>query len=206
MQRRAVGFYWTLPVPWAGFMALPADVEEAAKASTTINYQCQLIRRYAKEHSLQLIHEQVFLEIEPDRGSEYVLPALAKVEQICRANDATLLVVDFSMVQAWRGHAPLSEWAHSRRIEVEQLWPEEITLDGQPFDPAEHFHTWRERQRDWTSNKPARADKARERAEALKGEGMSNTDVAATLNAEGVVSLTGKAWTADNVRKFLRTS
>ena len=42
---RAVGFYWTLPVPWAGFTDLPTDVDEAAAQSRTIRYQRDLIRR-----------------------------------------------------------------------------------------------------------------------------------------------------------------
>ena len=44
MGRNAVGFYWTLPVPWAGFTALPEKIEDAAKVSRTIRYQMQLIR------------------------------------------------------------------------------------------------------------------------------------------------------------------
>ena len=39
--RNAVGFYWTLPVPWAGFTHLPDAVEAAAKASQTIRSQCE---------------------------------------------------------------------------------------------------------------------------------------------------------------------
>ena len=35
-MRNAVGFYWTLPVPWAGFVELPEDIDAAAKASRTI--------------------------------------------------------------------------------------------------------------------------------------------------------------------------
>ena len=69
-MRNAVGFYWTLPVPWAGFTKLPKDIEEAAKASRTIRYQCELIRRYARDNGYRLVDEKVFLEIEPDRGSE----------------------------------------------------------------------------------------------------------------------------------------
>ncbi len=53
----AVGFYWTLPVPWAGFTELPKDVDRAAEFSRTIRYQREIIRRYAREHHLQLIHE-----------------------------------------------------------------------------------------------------------------------------------------------------
>lgn len=39
-----IGFYWTLPVNWAGFTTLPADADEAAKGSLTIRYQVDLVR------------------------------------------------------------------------------------------------------------------------------------------------------------------
>ena len=70
MVRNAVGFYWTLPVPWTGFTSLPSDIDEAAKVSRTIRYQRNTIRRYAKVEGYRLIHEEVFLEIKPDRGSD----------------------------------------------------------------------------------------------------------------------------------------
>ena len=44
MGRNAVGFYWTLPVPWAGFTDLPKDIDAAVKASRTIRYQVQRVR------------------------------------------------------------------------------------------------------------------------------------------------------------------
>lgn len=34
-----IGFYWTLPVNWAGFTTLPSDADAAAKVSCTIRYQ-----------------------------------------------------------------------------------------------------------------------------------------------------------------------
>ena len=49
MSQNAVGFYWTLPVPWAGFTSLPKAVDDAAKLSRTIRYQRDLIRRYAAD-------------------------------------------------------------------------------------------------------------------------------------------------------------
>lgn len=113
MGTNAVGFYWTLPVPWAGFTKLPNDINEAAKASRTIRYQRDLIRHYAKDEGYCLVHEEVFLEIEPDRGSELIPEPLAKVETICRTKDATLLYVDFSEVQRWRSHMVLSNWSRS---------------------------------------------------------------------------------------------
>ena len=120
-MRNAVGFYWTLPVPWAGFKTLPEDIDAAAKASRTIRYQCAMIRRHAKENNYRLVSEKVFLEIEPDRGSHEILDTLKPLEAICRARDAVLLYVDFSAVQGWRSHQPLSEWAQDARIDVDPM-------------------------------------------------------------------------------------
>jgi hypothetical protein len=92
----AVGFYWTLPVPWVGFERLPGQVDEAAKFSRTIRYQRDLIRRYATEHRYKLMHEQVFIEIGPDRGSEYIIEPLEKAQKVCLQSDAVLLYVEFS--------------------------------------------------------------------------------------------------------------
>ncbi|WP_158169274.1 hypothetical protein [Methylobacterium mesophilicum] len=41
-----VGFYWTFPVRWAGFLDLPDDVARAAQASRTVAYQRALVRRF----------------------------------------------------------------------------------------------------------------------------------------------------------------
>lgn len=68
MKRNAVGFYWTLPVPWIGFTELPDAVEEVAKVSMTIRYQMHMIRRHAEESRLPLVHEAVYMEVSPDRG------------------------------------------------------------------------------------------------------------------------------------------
>lgn len=202
-NEKTVGFYWTLPVPWAGFSQLPPDVDKAAASSLTIRYQRDLIRRYAKDHKSDLIHEAAYLEIEPDRGTEYVWDALSKVEQICLANEAKLLIVDFSEVQGWRSHGPLQEWAHSGRVDVRLIYPDPILMDGQTFNPHNHFWEWRQQQQGWTEGKAARGEACRAEATRLRAEGASLAAIADTLNASGLPSLTGKPWTADNLRKFL---
>ena len=119
MARNAVGFYWTLPVPWAGFISLPNEIDEAAKVSRTIRYQRDLIRRYAKDEGYRLIYEEVFLEIEPDRGSDLILEPLRKVKKICHDQDAILLFVDFWGVQRWRAHGGLEVGWPSRYRDAE---------------------------------------------------------------------------------------
>ena len=126
MGRNAVGFYWTLPAPWAGFTTISGNIDNAAKQSRTIRYQREAIRQHVKEEGNHLIHEEVFLEIEPDRGSDLILTPLEKIEKICRINDAVLLFVDFFEVQLWRRHEGLRRWSQGAQIMVEPLFPGEI--------------------------------------------------------------------------------
>lgn len=203
-MRDAVGFYWTLPVPWAGFAALPADVDDAAKASRTIRYQCELIRRHAKDEGLRLIAEEVFLELAPDRGSTHAAEALRKVERLCREGAAVLLLVDFAAVQGWRGHGPLSEWSRRTRIEVRPVYPDAIAIDGARFDPHAHFAEWRARQAEWMRGKAERSRLALAEARRLCAEGRTNASIAASLNAGHVRSATGRPWTGEGIRKLLK--
>lgn len=200
----AVGFYWTLPVPWTGFTRLPKQVDEAAKVSKTIRYQRDLIRRYALAEHYELIHEEVFLEIEPDRGSDFVIRPLMKAKAICQRQNASLLLVDFWQVQQWRAHFVLKDWLQESGIEVRFVYPDEIPMDGQSFNPHVHFNNWREVQKEWTARKQERIDRARDRARELLEEGKSFSDIAAALNAERVQSSTGRPWKADNLRRFMK--
>lgn len=202
-MQNAIGFYWTLPVPWAGFTTLPEDIDAAAEVSRTIRYQRDLIRRRAREWNFRLILERVFLEIEPDRGSDYVLDALRDLKEICLERDAVVLHVDFREVHGWRRHGALSDWQREARIAVEAVYPDEITIDGQPFDPHRHFSDWRERQMQWTAGKQARVARALEAARSMRDRGRTHKEIAQALNDKGVRSATGKPWTADNVRSLL---
>ncbi len=200
---KAIGFYWTLPVPWAGFTKLSANVDEAAGQSRTIRYQRALIRRHAKTHAMDLVHEAVFLEISPDRGSDAVKEALQDISALAGANQATVLVVDFAAVQNWRSHQPLRDEARHFGLTLEMVYPDEVMIDGRPFDPAPHFENWRRRQAEWSADKPVRLAEAVSRATELRFSGASLAKTAATLNAEGLPSPTGRPWTADNLRKVL---
>ena len=149
------------------------------------------------------MHEAVFLEISPDRGSAAVKEALHAIAALAEANEATVLVVDFAAVQNWRSHRPLRDEAGDVGLTLEMVYPDEITIDGKPFDPALHFEDWRQRQADWRAGKSARLSTALARATELRGAGASLAKTAATLNAEGLQSPTGKPWTADNLRKAM---
>lgn len=192
-------------MPWAGFTVLPRDIELAGVASRTIRYQRTLITDFVREQRLELVHEAAFLEIDPDRGSELIKEPLEKAATICKQLGAQLLFVDFSAIQGWRTHAPMLAWLES--MDVDCALPIEasaVMMDGELFDPHEHFSEWRSRQREWIDSKDERSAKARARARELLAEGMKNPAIAEQLNVEGIRSVTGKLWSADALRKFLR--
>jgi hypothetical protein len=205
-MKKAIGFYWTLPVPWAGFTTLSANVDEAAEQSRTIRYQRDLICHHAKENRMDLVHEAVFLEISPDRGSDAVREALKTISVLAGANQASVLVVDFSTVQNWRSHQPLRDEARHFGLTLEMVYPDEVVIDGKPFDPAPHFEDWRRRQAEWSAGKSTRLADALARATLLRSAGASLAKIASTMNAEGLPSPTGKPWTADNLRKAMATA
>ena len=120
MRRNAVGFYWTYPVEWAGFTRLPKTVDGAAARSKTIRYQRDLVRRYANDERWNLVHEAVFLETEPDRGSQSTIGPLTKVTRTCQAEDAVLLLVDFSVEHGWRGHEFINYWL--AKADIKFIW------------------------------------------------------------------------------------
>jgi hypothetical protein len=72
MAKDYLGFYWTLPVNWRNFHSLPANVDDAAKASRTIRYQREVISRYVTEHGGTLAGEIAFIDVQPDRATDMV--------------------------------------------------------------------------------------------------------------------------------------
>ena len=203
MKQKAIGFYWTLPVPWAGFVKLPGSVDDAAKASHTIAYQRAAVRRYARENGLDLIREVAFLETQPDRGTKYISGPLRQIAPTCHALDAVVLYVDFKVLDGWRKNEALHAEAAKLGLRLDPVCPDAMPVDGKWFDPAGHFSSWREQQHRWIADKPARAAAARARALELRAAGPKNPEIARRLNAERLRSRTGADWTADSVRKFL---
>lgn len=197
-----LGFYWTLPVNWAGFTSLPKDADEAAKASRTIRYQVERVRRWVAAENGTILSETIFMDTRPDRGTDAIGGALEKVLAVARAKRAELVLVDFSQAYGWRPHGPLFEvLGHAQDCMC--LPPEPLLLDGQWWDPIAHFRTWREFDQAHQFAKIALKQKALTAAENLKAEGVSNAGIAAELNASGIKTANGRKWTPDNVRKFL---
>lgn len=203
-MRNAVGFYWTLPVPWADFDRLPEDTDGAAKASRTIRYQRELIRRHAKEQKYRLAEEKVFLELAPDRGSEHVLDALRPVAVICRELDAVLLLVDFSAVRGGAVMVHYRNGADNLRFTpslytrtrfpsmVRHSIPTATSLNGADF-----------RMNGQTAKRIALRMR-RMSLESCELKKKTYKSIAESLNNACIRSATGKDWTSDNVRALLK--
>ena len=65
MANAYLGFYWTLPVNWAGFRRLAVNIDDAAAASRTIRYQRERVRCYVAESRGRLVDEIAFIDMNP---------------------------------------------------------------------------------------------------------------------------------------------
>ncbi len=204
-MQRFIGFYWTLPVPWAGFTDLPKDVDAAAEASKTIRYQRDLVRRWVADEAGTLVAEEVFLELAPDRGSEQILPTINRLLARCRAEGARLMLVDFAEAFRWRRHGPLWDRLAKEDGLVQLLYPDGIRIGDEPFDPMEHFRAWREIEAAHAQAKPERRAEIARAAEALTAVHPTHAALAKALNDDGIRTPTGRRWTAENLRKFLKS-
>jgi hypothetical protein len=104
----------------------------------------------------------------------------------------------------WRSNPHLRHYAEELGLELVALSPDPVTIDGRRFDPIAHFKASRAAERERMGDLRREAFVGIERAlsQATKGPGRWET-VAKRLNDEGVRSLKGKCWTAENVRKVV---
>ena len=198
-----IGFYWTLPVPWAGFADLPESVEEATAKSKTIRYQRERVRTWVRDQKGQLIEEKAFLELSPDRGTEQILPEIERLIIKGQKEGASLVLVDFSEAFGWRRHGLLYSRLGNEKFCV-CLDPVPVLIDGVEFDPVSHFRAWRQVDYARISSKPEREEQIRRVIHDLKEGHSSLTEMVETLNKDGIRTPTGKLWTDDNLRKFLK--
>lgn len=203
-MKKFIGFYWTLPVPWAGFRELPKDPDAAAAGSKTIRYQRDRVRSWVKSEKGALVHEEVFVDMQPDRGTEFILPVIDQLLHTCDAEDAALVLVDFSEAFGWRRHGPLWDRLSDERQCI-PLDPSPVVIDGAAFDPVGHFRAWREIEYAHIGAKADREKAAQDAINALQGENVSVRKMADELNESGVMTPTGKRWSEDNLRKFLKS-
>lgn len=197
-----LGFYWTLPVTWAGFRTLPKEADAAAKASRTIRYQVEVVRRWVKAEKGTLLREVVFMDIRPDRGTDAIRGEIGKVLAEATRRQAEVVLVDFSQAFGWRPHGPLFDMIDAAGNCV-LLPPEPQVIDGKPWDPVTHFRTWREVDQAHQMAKAGQKDAALSAMTDLKAGGASYSAIAASLNDLGLKTVNGRAWTAENVRKFM---
>jgi hypothetical protein len=197
-----IGFYWTFTVPLVGFRHLSRDVDEAARESRTIRYQRERIRRYVKDQNGRLVGEVAFMEVSPDRGTEAIAAPVQEAQALARQQGATILAVEFQAMVGWREHHHLWDALHRWDVPFEAVPPDAVPNDGQLFDPETHFRAWRDLSRELSYQRRQSVEGALADALANVPDGYGRwTEIAETLNAEGVPTVTGQPWTAENVRK-----
>lgn len=201
MKRKAIGFYWTLPVPWAGFRKIDTkDAAKAASQSRTIARQRAAVQSHAKANGYDLIHEAAHIEVAPDRGGREIGGELEKLALLAEKEGGTILYVDFGEAIHQRSHQYLQKFVGSRS----ELF-EAVALDWSIEESFRtHFADWREKQAEWTAGKDQRVSAARARASELTAQGLKLPAIAKLLDAEGLRSATGNPWTADSLRKALK--
>jgi len=193
-----IGVYWTRPVPWAGFITLSCDVETAAMQSRTIRYQREAVMRYVKDVRGVLEREVALLELAPDRATT---ESAAELRQVVAkvSPHAIFISIAFTETRGWRPHPFIREDLPEDRTLA--LPPDPIMLDGKIFDPIQHFQDWRVQEKLHSGTKELH--RATILAALQKVVGQSYPSQAEALNAGGLRTLSGKAWTADNLRKFV---
>ena len=201
MKRKAIGFYWTLPVPWARFNTIDTgDAAAAAQQSKTIALQRQAVQAYAKAEGYDPIHEATHIEVAPDRGGAEIRGELQKLAALAREQGGVILYVDFGQAIDQRSHQYLRDYVGNHAglfAPVALDWTHEEAFRA-------HFGTWRVRQTEWTAGKAARVAAAKARTAELKAQGHKLPQIAQMLEAEILRSASGKPWTADSLRKALK--
>jgi hypothetical protein len=206
---RYVGFYWTLPLPTLGFIELSDDADVASAQSKSIRYQREVIKVWIAEERGGLVGEVTFLEVQPDRATDAVGHYVKKAAELCRQKQATLVYVDFREMCGWRPHNYLTAAIEEEGVRSVPVWPshETIMMDGQLFDPVQHFRDHR-----IFGEKAAaeRRDTAISRllkfAQDTPPGRRRNALIAKMLNDERVETFQGggRPWTVDNVKKALQ--
>ena len=201
-MQRFIGFYWTLPVPWAGFTSLPPDVDAAAARSATIRYQRERVRQWVKQEGGELRGEEAFLELDPYTGTEHIVPVVDRLLHMARQDDAQLVLVNFAEVFGWRQHWRLWDRLEQDPSQWVALDPAETLIDGELVDPILHFRRWSDRHAQHKDGKSQHAERVLEAIEKLLVTCPTNAALAKALNTSKLYTHHGKPWTASNLAKF----
>lgn len=198
-MQKFIGISWTRPVPWAQFYGVDTDIERAAKQSRTIAYQRERIARYVKEEKGQLTGHIVLNDLLPDRASPETAGTLAK-HLAKTPHEVMFLYVNFSQANGWRKHPYLEQALEGYRTLA--LDPVEMMIEGQIFNPINHFRSWQQRGELHSKGKLAHAERVLAYLSAYPAKSWPAR--ASALNEAGMTTHGGKPWTADNLRKFMR--
>lgn len=194
-------FYWTYPVPWAGFRRLSRDIEKAAEQSLTIRYSRAAVHAHLSQIGGQLLPhgEVVRLERYADRGSQRLGDQFRDVLLKAEGVGAMVAIVDFSKFDGWRANHFLEDWYEHPNCDPIPIAYDAVHYEKNPFD---HFRRRRDEQ---TAH---RAEKDQHRSEifaALEAINASSWPKrAASLNALGLRTYTGLSWNEENLRKFVK--
>ncbi|RWO88607.1 hypothetical protein [Mesorhizobium sp.] len=200
-----VGFYWTRPVNWAGLRKLPKDVDEAARNSKTIRYQCERVRRWVESEHGTLSREFVFIEHDPEEATAAIRRVLEQAIELCQERRCAFIYVNFGYVRLWRRHRYMWEMLKGSGLKLIDLHPIPLTIDGQRFDPIEHFEKWRDHEHLWKDEHRQAVRQAFAEALVKVPEGRGRFQaIADYLNdVRCIETLTGLQWTDETVRKFM---
>lgn len=203
-MRKAIGFYWTFPVKWLPIAPLATgDIEAAVQGSKTIAVQREAIRRWTRENGFDLIHEEAFVEAEPDRISSETGQVLDRLLERAKQVDAKVLFVDLKHEVNVRNHRILKELVDFQSHAESSLQPVPLAWEEQQF-LAGHFADWGRAHREWLADRGERQRTTLARARRMQKEGLSLKTVALQLNDANLPSMTGKLWTEETLRKFLK--
>ena len=218
MPHQFVGIYWTLPVNWANARRLPAEADAAAALSRTIRYQRDRVRAWvAARHGL-LVHEHAFMDTRPDRATNAAADELRRLAATLAQpthpqQRPTLVAVRFADIHHWRRNPFLDQAAEALGFHLQPIAPDPIVIDGQPFDPARHFATWRQTDiRESTARRsaaraallatlaaPPAALAAHQPPHPHRAAGPPSPPASTTSRSPPPH---GRRWTAENVRKL----
>jgi hypothetical protein len=218
-----IALYWTLAVPWAGHTELSPDADQASTESKTIQYQQRLVRRWAKPG--RLIDEVIFMEKDAFRPSEKIIGVLERIAARCHQEGAGLVYVRFGGQYQVRYHSELENWIKynlmkagipcipidAEGAEEPAKWAEDQLDTYNPkqlqpglMDPFAHFRAWKTAHKVHKSQLPAHIKKVADVISELRNCKVTLSQVATDLNERKLFSTTGRPWTSESLRKFMK--
>lgn len=218
-----IALYWTLAVPWAGHTELSPDANQAATESKTIQYQQRLVRHWVKPG--HLIDEVTFMERDAFRPSEKIIGVLERIAARCRQEGAGLVYVRFGGQYRVRYHSELENWIKYNLIkagipcihidaegeEDPAEWTEDQLNTYNPkqlypgvIDPFAHFRAWKAAHKVHKSQLPDHIKKVAGIISELRRLKLTLSQIAANLNERNLFSTTGRPWTSESLRKFMK--